>query len=258
MSSRVESKARLREARLEREQQAQADERRRRRLWLLGASAVAAIVVVGVLIAVSQGGGSSSGGGGSPTSTVQPTTLFDGIPQQGATLGNPNARLKMVEFVDLQCPFCAEYTRNVLPTLVQRYVRTGKLSIEMRPLTFIGDDSVTAGKAAAAAAERNRLWQFADLVYLHQGEENTGYVTDAFITKIARAAGLNAAPIVAAADSGSTPALLTQAQREAAEQSFNSTPSFLLGPRGGSLRSFDVSQLEPSAFTGPIDAALGK
>jgi protein-disulfide isomerase len=258
MSSRVERKTQLREARLAREREAQSDERRRRRLWLLGASATAAIVVVGVLIAVSQSGGGGSGGGGSPTSTVQPTTLFDGIPQSGATLGNPNAPLTMVEFVDLQCPFCAEYTRNVLPTLVQRYVRTGKLSIEMRPLTFIGDDSVTAGKAAAAAADRNRLWQFADLVYLHQGEENTGYVTDAFIGRIARAAGLNAAPIVAASHSGSTPALLTQAEKEAAEQNFNSTPSFLLGSRGGSLQPLEVNQLEPSAFTSQIDAALNK
>jgi protein-disulfide isomerase len=259
MSSRVERKTQLREARLEREREAQAHERRQKRLWLLGASAVAAIVVVAVLIAVSQsGGGSSSGGGGSPTSTVQPTTLFDGIPQHGATLGNPNAPLKMVEFVDLQCPFCAQYTRGVLPTLVQRYVRTGELSIEMRPLSFIGDDSVTAGKAAAAAADRNRLWQFADLVYHHQGQENTGYVTDAFITKIARAAGLDAAPIVAAAHSGPKPALLTQADQEAAQQNVSSTPSFLLGSRGGSLQSLEVNQLEPSAFTSQIDAALNK
>jgi protein-disulfide isomerase len=256
MSSRVERKAQLREARLAREQEAQAHERRQRRLWLLGASAVAAIVVVGVLIAVSQSGG--GGSGGSPTSTVQPTTLFNGIPQHGATLGNPNAPLKMVEFVDLQCPFCAQYTRGVLPTLVQRYVRTDELSIEMRPLSFIGDDSVTAGKAAAAAADRNRLWQFADLVYHHQGQENTGYVTDAFITKIARAAGLDAAPIVAAAHSGTKPALLTQADQEAAQQNVSSTPSFLLGPRGGSLQSLEVNQLEPSAFTSQIDAALNK
>jgi protein-disulfide isomerase len=258
MSSRVERKTQLREARLEREREAQADERRRRRLWLLGASAVAAIVVVGVLIAVSQGGNGNSGGGQSPTSAVQPTTLFDGIAQHGATLGNPNAPLRMVEFVDLQCPFCAQYTRDVLPTLVQRYVRTGKLSIEMRPLSFIGDDSVTAGKAASAAADRNRLWQFADLVYLHQGQENTGYVTDAFITKIARAAGLEAGPIVAAAHSGTTPALMTQAEQEAAAQNFSSTPSFLLGSRGGTLQPLEVNQLEPSAFTSQIDAALNR
>ena len=50
----------------------------------------------------------------------------------------------MVEFADLQCPFCAEYTKNVVPTIVNRYVRPGKLRIEFRPLTFIGPDSAKA------------------------------------------------------------------------------------------------------------------
>jgi protein-disulfide isomerase len=253
MSSRVERKTQLREARLAREQEVRTQDRRRRRLRLIAASAAAAIAVVAVLIAVSQGGG----GGGGTTATVQPTNLFNGIPQHGATLGNPNAPVKMVEFVDLQCPFCAQYTRDVLPTLVQRYVRPGKLSIEMRPLTFIGDDSRTAGQAAAAAADHNRLWQFADLFYLNQGQENTGYVTHDFLTKIARAAGLNPAPILAAADSSTTPALLTQADQEASQRNVSSTPSFLLGRGGGALRSLQVSQLVPSQFTGPIDSERG-
>jgi protein-disulfide isomerase len=256
MSSRVERKTQLREARLAREREAQADGRRRRRLWLIAASAAAAIVVVGALIAVSQGGGGSDDGG--TTANVQPTHAFDGIPQRGATLGKPTAPLKMVEFVDLQCPFCAQYTRDVLPTLVQRYVRTGELSIEMRPLAFIGDDSLTAGKAAAAAADHNRLWQFADIVYHHQGRENSGYVTDDFLARVARAAGLDPGSLVAAAHSARTPALLTQAEREASQRNIDSTPSFLLGRRAGALQPLQVSQLEPSAFTGPIDAALGR
>jgi protein-disulfide isomerase len=261
MSSRVDRKAELRDRRLAHEQEAQAREQRRRRLALLGASALAAILVVGVLIAVSQGGGGNGGGGGlgqgaSLTGASKVNRLFDGIPQRGATLGDPNARLKMVEFVDLQCPFCAQYTRDVLPTLINRYVRPGKLSIELRPLTFIGDDSRVAGQAAAAAAQRNRLWQFADLFYLNQGPEHSGYVTAEFLRSLARAAGLSPQPLLDAAQSSASAPLLTQADREASQRGIASTPSFLIGGSGQALRPLQVDQLQPGEFTDRIDAAL--
>jgi protein-disulfide isomerase len=135
-------------------------------------------------------------------------------------------------------------------------VRPGKLSMELLPLTFIGDDSRVAAQAAAAAADRNRLWQFADLFYLNQGPENSGYVTADFLTRLARAAGLPAQPLLAAAESSATPSLLTQADQQASQRGINSTPSFLIGRRGQALQPLQVSQLEPGDFTDQIDALL--
>ena len=77
--------------------------------------------------------------------------MLAGIPQSGIYLGNPAAPVPLVEFADLQCPFCREYTLQTLPQLVQDYVRTGKVRMEFRNLSFLGKDSVTAGRAAAAA-----------------------------------------------------------------------------------------------------------
>jgi protein-disulfide isomerase len=259
MSTRTERKSQAREERLAREREAAAREQRKRRLTLLGASALAAAAVVAVLIAVSQGGGDDAGNGSSGgrlAGTAEATKLFAGIPQSGATLGSPDAPVRMVEFVDLQCPFCAEYTRNVLPTLVTRYVRTGKLRIEMRPLTFIGDDSVTAAAAATAAAKQNRMWQFVDLFYLNQGTENSGYVTPAFLRRVARSAGVDAGPVLSASAAGDGGALVDQAQREASRAGINSTPSFLVAKGGQGLQRLNVSELTPSAFTNPIDDLL--
>jgi protein-disulfide isomerase len=260
MSTRTERKSRAKEERLAREREAAAREQRKRRLILLGASALAAAVVVAVLIAVSQGGSDKTGGGangGRLAGTAEVTKLFDGIPQNGATLGSPNAPVRMVEFVDLQCPFCAEYTRNVLPTLVSRYVRTGRMRIDMRPLTFIGDDSVTAAAAATAAAKENRMWQFVDPFYLNQGTENSGYVTPGFLRRLARAAGVDPGAVLSASAAGDGGSLVDQAQSEATRFGISSTPSFLVARRGEKLQRLDVSELTPSAFTQPIDDLLG-
>src|SRR5204863_7739648 len=134
----------------------------------------AAVVIIAVLVSSAD------------KKKVAPPTLFGGIPQQGIVLGNPKAPVTMTEFADLQCPVCRDYTAAVLPTLVRDYVRTGKVKMVFQDLAFLGDDSVTAGRAAAAAGAQNRLWQFADAFYGDQGDENSGYVTDSFVRGVAR------------------------------------------------------------------------
>ena len=57
------------------------------------------------------------------------------------------------------------------PSLVANYVREGKLQMQFENLSFIGPDSVKAGRVAAAAAEQHRLWNFVDLLYLNQGRK---------------------------------------------------------------------------------------
>jgi Thioredoxin len=154
MSSRVQQKAAAREARLA----AEAAERRRaarqRAVKRLGVIASLAFVVV-VAAAVAGPGGDDPG---APAAPAAQSRLFDGIPQDGITLGSPKARAVLTEFADLQCPYCAAYARDVLPTVVERYVRTGRLRLELQVLTFLGEDSVRSGAMAAAAAQQDRLW----------------------------------------------------------------------------------------------------
>lgn len=218
------------------------------RLGLLAALA-AVVVVVAVLLA---GGDSSDGdkGGGTPAATIAP---LRGVPQSGIALGSPDAPVTMVEFADLQCPFCKEYSENVFPELLKRYVRTGKLRLELRLLSFIGPDSDRLARVAAAAAAQNRMWQFVTLAYDRQGAENSGYATDDFINKLAADAGLRKADAGAAAE-----ALIRDAERQARRAQIESTPSFLIGPTGGPFQRFQPSELTPGAFVPRIEEELGK
>lgn len=60
------------------------------------------------------------------------------------------------------------------PTVVRRYVRPGRVRLDLYTLTFIGPDSERAAGVAAAAAQQDAMWPFAELFFRNQGPENSG------------------------------------------------------------------------------------
>jgi protein-disulfide isomerase len=239
-------------------------DRRQRRLQLLGVTVGAAAALVAIAIAVSSGRPSSHElkAGAPPPGAAQVTARFAGIPQRGTALGDPKAPLTFVEFADLKCPVCREYTLSALPTLVDRYVRTGKVRMVMLLQHFVGDrdgDSERAARMALAAAEQNRLWQFADLFYINQRDESTTYVTDPFLRAIAAGVpGLDVQQALAARDSPAIANELKQASAEFNSAGFTGTPSFAVGRAGGTLTPIDYNSFSVSEFARPIDRLLGR
>ena len=253
VSSREQQKQAAREARVAAEQKEAAAARRRRRLGQLGGIVLGAAAVVAVLVAISSKGGSTA----PKVPAAQSTSLLAGLPQKGLTLGSAKAPLTLVEFNDMQCPICRDYMSNVFPTLVNKYVRTGKLRMEMRLQSFIGPDSVKAGKAVAAAAQQNRAWTFADIFYGDQGQENSGYVTPNFVQSISAATpGLNHAQLVRDAATPAASTTLKQGTSAFNAAGFSGTPSFLIGRTGGPLRPLNWSSLTPGEFTSQINQLL--
>ena len=116
--------------------------------------------------------------------------LLDGIPQHGLVLGDPQAKVALVEFGDLQCPVCKGFSEEFIPPVIESKVRSGEATIEFRNYTIIGEESIPAGAAAIAAGEQGRGWNYIELFYRNQGEERSGYVTDEFMTAIAKKAGV--------------------------------------------------------------------
>ena len=96
-----------------------------------------------------------------------------------------DAPVTLVEYADLQCPYCAQWASTALPHLVRNYVGTGKLRIEFRGLAFIGPDSDEALRAALAAGRQDRLWNVVELLYANQSPENSGWASEELIHRIA-------------------------------------------------------------------------
>ena len=223
-------------------------ERRRRALFLLGGSLLLAAIVVAALVLVSESDDSGGSGGD--------IALLEGVPESGIGLGDPAAPVTVVEFADPQCPYCAEFSREVLPELVRRYVKPGKVRIELRLLDFIGPDSTRLARAAYAASLQGGMWRFAHLAYARQGPENSGYADDGFVESVAGDAGLDVDQLVADAESDEVGALLEQARREADDAGIDSTPSFLIGRTGEELQPFEGDTGDLSAFAEAIEETL--
>jgi protein-disulfide isomerase len=145
---------------------------------LLGAAA--AIVAVAILVSSSGPGGRDRHLPRRPAAR-DVTAILRGIPQDRLTLGNPDAPILLVEFVDLQCPFCRQFAADSWPDIVRRYIRTGKIKMELRLTAVLGEQSAKANKAVMAAGLQDRMWDASMRFYDVQGQENTGYVTDSFL-----------------------------------------------------------------------------
>ena len=255
-----------RAARLDAEQADAAASLRRRRLRTLLAVLGAAALLVVVAIVVSSGGSNGAktrpGAAQKATGTIpgqkESGEMLAGIPQSGIHLGNPNAPVRLVEFADLQCPFCRDYTLQTLPQLVQDYVRSGKVRMEFRDLAFLGKDSVTAGRHAAGAGQQNKLWNFIDVLYYNQGEENTGYVTPSFLHTIDKAAGVDSAKADAFAASAASLVPIKQANAMGDQLRVQSTPTVFVGKRVGALQQVEAGPTDVAAFKQAIDGVLGQ
>jgi protein-disulfide isomerase len=229
MSGKSSREAR-REERLQAESSGRQEERRKQLLQIGSAAVFLAIVVVAVLIVVNQS--ESDGGDTSLENVATVRSELKGIPQNGLTLGDPSAKVTLAEFGDLQCPVCKGFAEEVIPEVIDSKVRSGEAKIEFRNFTIINEESVPAAAAAIAAGKQGRGWNFVELFYRNQGIEASGYVTDEFLTEVARGAGVSG--LTRWNEDRKSDAVLRQVQSETAEAEslgLTGTPSFVItGP----------------------------
>jgi protein-disulfide isomerase len=228
-------------------------ERRASRRVLLTATAIVVLAAIGVTLGVALTGGSSKAVPPARGSLVNALPgaadvqrLLQGIPQRANVLGSQSAPVTLVEYVDLQCPYCQQFETQAMPALIESYVRTGKVKIEIRPIAFIGPDSQRGRVAAIAAGEQNKLFNFAQILYLNQGAENSGWLSDQMIVSAAASIpGLNVSSLLANDRSDTVNAQAGTYDKQAAEDNVRATPTILVGKSGGTLR--------PVALAAPSD-----
>lgn len=233
---------------------------------LVGAAVLVGLVVVGVVLAFVLTGGSSEAdvpARGSLENSLPGAADVEeslrGIPQSGNVLGSPDAPATLVEYVDLQCPFCQQFESSVMPTLITRYVRDGRLKVDTRIVAFIGPDSERGRNAALAAGRQNKLFNFTQLLYLNQGPENSGWLDDDLVARAAASIpGLDVPQVLDERDSGAVGDEADTVDEQAAADNVRGTPTILVGKTGEDPQVVTLAEAtDEQSVIDAIEAALG-
>jgi protein-disulfide isomerase len=261
MASRKEQKEQARARRLAEEQARAQRTQRQRRLQIIGGVVLVAVIVVAVAIAISSGGGKSESGLQRKGTAQQSKTvaavssLLTGIPQSGAVLGSPKAPVTMTYYGDLECPICQEFTlQGGFSQLVSNDVRQGRVKVVYKAFqTATRDPNVfkTQQVAALAAGLQNKFWDFAELFYHEQGQEDTGYVTESYLDGLAQQVpGLSLSKWESDRNNAALASQVQSDMQEGIKLGVSGTPTLVFtGPKGQSVPSSSVpsySDLEQS------------
>ncbi len=236
--------------------------------------AIAGVVVVAVIVAIVlgvtlSGGGNKASAGNFPSvgSATWPGALpnsgyvgqmFKGIPQSGAVLGSPKAPATLTEFIDLQCPLCKKFETEQLPTIIKKYVRAGKLNIRMEPWSILSAPDSPRGQAATLAASRqNKAFQFAEMLYVNQGTEDTGWLTQNFVgTAASSIDGMDPQRVLDDQTSSQVKASVSDVDNSASAQHFTGTPTLLLNHKGQKAHVVSVGVPNPATLQSQIESAI--
>jgi len=246
------------------EEASAADAARRKRLTRLGVVVAVVVAAVVVILIATSGGGSTppkKGSTGAKHVEKEVTTLLAGIPQSGASLGSSKAPVTLQYYGDLECPICKKFTLGALSSLIQHWVREGKLRIEYRNLETATREPETFKSqqaAALAAGTQAKLWNYIETFYHEQGTEDSGYVTEQYLRGIAeQVPGLNLAKWTSERTKPEYASQIESDAQAANAAGFNGTPSFLIGHTGGATKTLEYSSLEdPSSFNNAIEQQL--
>jgi protein-disulfide isomerase len=148
-------------------------------------------------------------------------------------MGSATAKITLEEFADYQCPFCGQFAINVQPSLIEKYIKTGKVHFVFRSLAFVDNtdpnqESHAAAIASLCAGEQNAFWQYHDIVFKHQTGENKGDFLRTNLISFAMQSNLDSVAFDQCLDSKKFTALLDADGERATFYKIDSTPTFVI------------------------------
>ena len=148
---------------------------------------------------------------------------------QGSTmLGNPNAKITIVEFGDYQCTFCYKFHDETMKKINQEYIKTANVNFIYKDFPLNGEQSILASEASYCAQKQNKFWEYHDTLYNNWGGENTGWITENVLQGFARDVKLNLDDFSQCLENSEYRQKVLDNEQFAREIGINATPSFLI------------------------------
>jgi protein-disulfide isomerase len=174
-------------------------------------------------------------------------------------VGDPNAPVKLEEYSDFQCPYCARFSEDTEQAVLDTYVATGKVYFTYRSVgEFIGPESSRSAEAAYCAGDQGKFWEYHDYILGNQRGENAGWFSERRLSAFAEALGLDTAAFSSCLNGGKYRDMVRQELFTARDLDIQSTPTFVISYEVDGQTVTDIIKgAEPfSTFQQRLDAAL--
>ena len=147
------------------------------------------------------------------------------------SMGNPKAKIQVIEYASLSCPHCAHFNEAVFPALKAKYIDTGKVRYTLKEMLTEPATVAAAGFLMARCAGPDKYFKVVDEVFRSQPRWQSGSIKP-ILQEIGAANGLDAAKFNACLqDQAAIDAVTARAER-AQEDGVSSTPTlFINGKR---------------------------
>ena len=198
-------------------------------LWRYSTFLLVTIVIIGGFF-VLRGDGSGSGGTGAVTDTgsddQQAINARALIEDNDPVLGDPNAKISIIEFSDFQCPFCARAHEGALTDFRNSdYFKNGEVNLIYKqfPLNSIHPYAQGAAEAVLCAQAQGKFWEYHDMLFANQDALDTDS-----LKQYASQLGLNTGEFNSCLDDGTYSSEVSKELAQATAAGGRGTPFFVI------------------------------
>jgi protein-disulfide isomerase len=141
--------------------------------------------------------------------------------------GNPKARVKIVEYLDFQCPACATGA-IFLRELMKKYPSDIYLQVKFFPISNIHEHAIHSATYAECAARQNKFWIFKDQLIDRQSQWSRLLNADSVFREIAREVNLDFPKLEACVDDEKVKIAILREKADGKTLGIQSTPTYFV------------------------------
>jgi protein-disulfide isomerase len=172
-------------------------------------------------------------------------TGSDAVSAGDMAMGNPAAKVTMIEYASVSCPHCARFDMDVFPAFKAKYIDTGQVRYIARE-ALTGDPAIAAaGFLTARCAGKDKYFQVVDALYHGQQEMFASGDPHAVLLNIARSAGLSDVQFdKCIKDDAGLKALNDRWEHYVKDNGINSTPTFVINGKVYNKGEMSLAELD--------------
>ena len=179
-------------------------------------------IIIGMLIGIGLVSNLEQDSGNSSVLTKE--NLIEG----SIIMGNPNAKITIVEFGDYQCTFCYKFHDETMKRINEKYIKTENVNFIYKDFPLNGKQSILASEASYCAEKQGKFWEYHNTLYNNWGGENTGWITENVLLGFAKDVRLNLDDFSQCLENSEFRQKVLDNEQFGKNIGINATPSFLI------------------------------